>query len=67
MEVAVLWDGYFLGLSKKKTKKEKTYILLKLFQGLRAFNVCGKQWPMLALKFQTIFEQLPNDLVEFHD
>lgn len=72
MEVAVLWDGYFLILLKKK-KKETNYILLKLFQVLRE---CADLWKIMVntgfemklcfLLFQTIFEQLPNDLVEFH-
>lgn len=72
MEVAVLWDGYFLILSKKK-KKEGSYILLKLFQALRG---CADLWKIMVntgfemklcfLLFQTVFEHLPNDLVEFH-
>lgn len=72
MEVAVLWDGYFLILSKKK-KKETNYILLKLFQVLRE---CADLWKIMVntgfemklcfLLLQTIFEQLPNDLVELH-
>lgn len=65
--------GWLLLDFVKKKKKETNYILLKLFQVLREcadlwkimFNT-GFEMKLCFLLLQTIFEQLPNDLVELH-